>query len=165
MKLSVREAGSLTRSRRWALYVIGIGVWLTGGLWLLVHYFYVVPGEFGAQNSPFEPWWLRLHGAFSFAAIWVFGLLWGAHVTKLWPSLRRRWSGGVMTAIFAWLIVSGYLLYYLGNETLRALVSIGHWGIGLLSPVFFLFHRLTLRKRRARQAQPSLSVELKVDGV
>lgn len=166
MKVSVREGGSFRRSSRSALYIIGIGVWLSGGLWLLTHYFLVEQGEFGPQNSPFEPWWLRLHGAFGFAAIWIFGLLWGQHVTKRWPSFERRWTGAVMASVFAFLIVSGYLLYYVGNETVRPVVSVLHWGIGLASPIFFLLHRLSLGRRRGRRAQSSSpEVRLKVDRV
>jgi len=149
MNVSVRKSGNFGRSRRWALYIIGIGVWLSGGLWLLFHYFFVEQGEFGPKIHPFEPWSLKLHGAFAFASIWIFGLLWGVHVSRAWPGLRRRWSGGVMTGVFAWLILSGYLLYYVGNENARSVVSILHWGIGLATPICFAFHRLRVRKRQA----------------
>jgi hypothetical protein len=148
MSDSVRQSPRFARSKRRALYIIGLGVWLSGALWLLFHHFFVEQGEFGPEFNPLEPWWLKLHGAFGFAAIWIFGLLWAIHITKAWPGLRRRWSGGVLTAIFAWLILSGYLLYYVGDESARSVVSVLHWGIGLVSPVCFGFHRLRLRKGR-----------------
>lgn len=151
MSASVRKSARFGRSRRWALYLIGIGVWLSGGLWLLFHYFFLEQGEFGPKIHPLEPWWLKLHGAFGFAAIWIFGLLWGVHVSRAWPDLRRRWSGGLMTGIFAWLILSGYLLYYVSNENARSIVSVVHWGIGLVSPICFGFHRLRFGKRCASQ--------------
>jgi len=147
MSVSVRKSASLARSRRWALYIIGVGVWLSGGLWLLLHHFLVEQGEFGPKTHPLEPWWLKLHGAFGFAAIWIFGLLWGVHVSRAWPGSGRRWSGGMMTLVFAWLILSGYLLYYVAIENARSVVSILHWGIGLVSPICFVFHRLRLGKR------------------
>jgi hypothetical protein len=133
-------------------------------LWLLFHYFFVEQGEFGPRIHPLEPWWLKLHGAFAFASIWIFGLLWAVHITRTWPGLRRRWSGGIMTATFAWLILSGYLLYYIGSDTVRSnvgdeharsLVSIFHWGIGLVSPICFGFHRLSFRKRRPFPRHPA----------
>lgn len=142
MSVSVRNSASFARPRRWALYIVGLGVWLSGGLWLLFHHFFAEQGEFGPKIHPLEPWWLKLHGAFGFAAIWIFGLLWGAHVSRAWPRLRRRWSGGLMTGVFAWLIVSGYLLYYVGNENTRSAVSILHWVFGLASPICFGIHRL-----------------------
>jgi hypothetical protein len=159
MSALVRKSGSLGPARRWALYIVGAGVWLTGGLWLLYHYFLVRQGDFGPTANPLEPWWLKLHGAFAFAAIWLFGLLWGAHITKAWPHKRRRWSGGVLAGVFAFLILSGYLLYYLGDDTLRPLVSVLHWGIGLACPVFFLVHRLRRSRRSPHRPQP-VSLEM-----
>ena len=153
MRAHVRKAGSLGGRRRWALYLVGTGVWLTGGLWLLFHHFLVKQGEFGPTANPLEPWWLRLHGAFAFAAVWIFGLLWGVHITKLWRHKRRRWSGGILTGIFAGLIASGYLLYYVGDDRVRPLVSGFHWVIGLLCPVFFVWHRWRRRKRRMSVTQ------------
>jgi hypothetical protein len=146
MKALVRRSGSLGQPRRWALYLIGIGIWLSGGLWLLFHYFLVKQGDFGPVTNPLEPWWLKLHGAFAFAAVWMFGLLWGVHITKLWKHKQRRWSGTAMTAVFALLILSGYLLYYVGDDKVRPLISTLHWGIGLACPIFFVWHRV---KRRA----------------
>jgi hypothetical protein len=162
MSALVRKSGSLGPSRRWTLYIVGAGVWMTGGLWLLDHYFLVRQGEFGPTANPLEPWWLKLHGAFAFAAVWLFGLLWGVHITKTWPHKRRRWSGGVLTGVFALLIVSGYLLYYTGDDKVRPIVSIVHWGIGLACPVLFLFHRLRRQRRSPRKPQPiSLEVNCK----
>jgi hypothetical protein len=148
MSVSVRKSPILARSTRWALYSIGAGVWLSGGLWLLFHYRFAEQGEFGPKIHPLEPWWLNLHGAFGFAAIWIFGLLWGVHVSRAWPGMRRRWSGALMTGTFGGLILSGYLLYYIGSDHARSIVSIVHWGIGLASPICFGVHRLGFRKRR-----------------
>lgn len=143
-----RESVRLGRPTRLALYVVSIGVWLTGGLWLLFHFFLVTQGEFGPQTNPLEPWWLRLHGAFAFATVWMFGLLWSVHVTKAWPFSRRRWSGGVLAGTIGWLTLSGYLLYYVGSDSARSAISILHWVIGLAVPLVFLWHRVILRGRR-----------------
>ena len=151
MTTEIRKKRTLSRSRRWALYIVGIGVWLTGGMWLLFHYFIVKQGEFGPTVNPLEPWWLNLHGAFAFAAVWIFGLLWGVHIAKLWPSKRKRWSGGILTAVFTLLILSGYLLYYVGDDRIRPLISVLHWGIGLACPAFFAWHRL-----RGRAIRPTI---------
>ena len=148
MKPSIRSSVHLARFNRWTLYVIGIGVWFSGVLWLLFHYFFVEQGEFGPKVHPLEPVWLKVHGAFAFAAIWIFGILWGTHVTKAWPGMRRRWSGGILVGTFLWLVLSAYLLYYVGSESARSVVSILHWGIGLASPICFGFHRLRFRTRQ-----------------
>ena len=136
-----RRSVRLGRPTRLGLYIVGIGVWLTGGLWLLFHYFLVSQGEFGPQTNPLEPWWLKLHGAFAFATVWMFGLLWSVHVTKAWPISRRRLSGGMMAGTIGWLTLSGYLLYYVGNDNVRSVISVLHWAIGLAAPLAFLWHR------------------------
>jgi hypothetical protein len=148
-----RAHGSLRlpRARHVAVYVVGIGLWLSGGLWLLFHYCVQHPGPFGPVPNPLEPWWLKLHGAFAFAAIWLFGLLWGIHILAGWSAGRRRGTGGLLMGALGCLIVSGYLLYYLGDETMRPLVSFVHWGIGLALPAVFAGHRL-LEPRRAGRA-------------
>jgi hypothetical protein len=156
----------LSRARRAGIYAVGIG--LTGVLWLVLHYFVAYPGRFGPARSPLEPWSLTLHGAFGFAAIWIFGLLWDVHVQTRWPRGKRRLSGGLLAAFFGWLIVSGYLLYYAGDEELRAAVSRGHWLIGLAAPAAFAAHRikgrapayvldLILRPVLARLSRPQIA--------
>lgn len=153
MSIVFHKSGRLGRSRRLGLYIVAVGVWLSGGAWLLFHYFFTRQNEFGPVENPLTPWWLRLHGAFGFASIWIFGLLWGVHVTVAWPRHRRRSSGGMLSAVFALLIVSGYLLYYTGDDSIRPVISVLHWGIGLICPVFFLFHRIRIRKRHAQTAE------------
>lgn len=145
MNGSTQKPGSLGTSARRSLYVVSLGVWISGGLWLFLHYFFLRRGEFGPEVNPLEPWFLKVHGAFAVAAIWMFGLLWSIHVTKVWPLSWRRWSGGLMAGVAAWLILSGYLLYYVGDDKARSILSILHWGIGLAAPVLFLWHRISFR--------------------
>lgn len=78
-----KAGGSRAYRRPWKIgvYSIVAGLWLSGGLWLLLHYFLTSESEFGPQRNPLEPWWLKFHGAFAFAVIWLFGLLWGKHVS------------------------------------------------------------------------------------
>lgn len=138
--------------QRLALYIVGGGLWLSGGLWLLFHYLVPRPGDFGATTHPLEAWWLTAHGAFAFAAIFTFGLLWGIHVMPGWTSRQRRPSGTAAVAAVAWLMLSGYLMYYLGGEQPRLVATTLHWTVGLASPALFVYHGLRVRAvRRARQ--------------
>jgi hypothetical protein len=148
LAVSTRPA-RLTRQRRLGVYLVGGGLWLTGALWLGFHY--VVRGGDGIalRRHPLEPWWLTLHGGFAYASLWVLGLLWGIHIVAGWSSGQRRWSGSLTLAALACLIVSGYLLYYLGDETLRAGTSVLHWALGLASPIVFLVHRLARKRQDA----------------
>lgn len=142
MKVKVKGPIRLGVGFRRALYAIALGVWATGGLWLLFHYFLRQQGQFGPQINPLEPWWLKLHGAFAFAALWVTGLLSAHHIGNGWASGRRRWSGVVMLGLCAALIATGYGLYYSGEESIRQIVSYAHWPLGLAAPILFLWHRV-----------------------
>lgn len=130
----------LTSARIKAIFVIGAGLWLTGGVWLLLHHFMMRQTDYGPAPDPLERWSLVAHGAFAFASLWMFGLLWGAHIVKRWKAKRHRLSGGLMFVALAALMVSGYLLYYVGDDGWRALIGKGHWIIGLALPLPFALH-------------------------
>jgi hypothetical protein len=132
----------MARARINSIFVIGIGLWLSGAAWLLLHYFMLRQTDFGPQHDPLEHWSIVAHGAFAFAAIWIFGLLWGTHIVKRWKAKRHRWSGSLLFAFLALLVVSGYLLYYVGDDQLRELTSKVHWIVGLGLPLPFVLHWL-----------------------
>ena len=139
----------LAGEQRVSVYAVGLGLWATGALWLLLHYFFAQETPFGPSPHPLEFWFRAGHGAFGFAALWLFGMLWGTHIMDGWRSLRRRWSGSAVFMIFAWLVLSGYLLYYLGGEQTLAATTVLHWLVGLLSPLPFLLHRFAAFAKRA----------------
>jgi hypothetical protein len=141
----------LSRVRRLAVYGIAFAVWLTGAVWVLLHYFFMRQGPFGPSPHPVEFWSLVSHGAAAFASLWLFGLLWGIHIPIGWRSSRRRWSGGAMFAVAAWLILSGYMLYYVGSEQWMSAVAVLHWAFGLAAPALFLLHRFARERRTAAQ--------------
>jgi hypothetical protein len=141
MSRGLRAPVRLYAGRRWIIYIAGIGVWLTGVLWLVFHDVLQRQTEFGAQPHPLEFWWRAAHGFLSFAAVWTFGLVWGSHVVGAWKTGRHRVSGIAVFAILAWLCVSGYLLYYVGNDKALAVISLAHWVAGLMLPAVFVAHR------------------------
>ena len=137
----VARAPELSRQRQFTIYTISLGLWVTGAVWLIAHYLLTYEGEFGPLPHPLEFWSIAAHGAFGFASLWLIGLLWSVHIPAGWRSLRRRWSGGLMFGVAAFLILSGYLLYYLGSADMIPIVAVLHWGIGLACPALFLLHR------------------------
>ncbi len=137
------RAPELSRSRVRIVYTISLGLWLTGAVWLLAHYFLVQEGEFGPLPHPLEFWSIAAHGGFGFASLWLFGLLWSVHIPAGWRSFRRRWTGGVMFGVTAFLVVSGYLLYYLGMAEVISVVATLHWMVGIACPALFLLHRFS----------------------
>jgi hypothetical protein len=137
-----REHIKLNRARRLIVYLAGSGLWLTGAAWLVLHYFCVRKTDFGPQPHPLEYWSRAAHGLFGFVSLWTFGMLWAAHIVGGWYSARRRMTGLATATILGALILSGYLLYYVGDDGVLSWVSLIHWAIGLSLPVIFLAHRI-----------------------
>ena len=151
------------RLARWQIMLLAISgalLWLSGGAWLLLHYFGQMQGEFGPEINPLEPWLLRLHGLVLIPALIGLGGLLVAHIPKGWKDVPQRNIGLGLTGLVIVLIVSGYLLYYLGDETLRSWTSIVHWSIGLLVPTIFIWHYVHGQsKRRGKRAAAKTSIK------
>ncbi len=128
------------------LYTTCAGVWLSGVLWLVFHFWLKRQTDFGVAPHPLEHWWLVAHGAFAFAGVWMLGYLWVTHVTRGWRARRHRKTGGTLFAGFMVLVVSGYLLYYVGEDRWRDVISPLHWIVGAVLPLSFFGHWV-LRRR------------------
>jgi len=125
-------------------------LWLSGALWLLFHYVFMTKGEFGDTPSPLEPWWLRIHAAAAFAALWGFGMVWGVHIVAGWRTGRQRLSGATAVTVLGWLILTAYLLYYLTDDRWRSVSAVAHWVPGLALPVLLVLHIVRGRSRAKR---------------
>jgi hypothetical protein len=134
------RAMKLPPALRAAVYAICAGVWLTGGTWLVFHYFLRTEGPFGFRNSPLEAWCLKAHGAFSFASLWLLGQMWSVHVMRGWAMRWRRWSGGSLVGAAFVLILTGYGLYYVDSKAWHDWIGIVHWIVGIAALPLFLIH-------------------------
>jgi hypothetical protein len=143
-----------TRHQRW-LYVVAGALLLSGLGWITAHY--VLAGnsllaglEFAGVPHPSEMWWLRLHGASMIGFLVVFGALLPGHVARGWRRHRNRHSGLFMLATTVMLALSGYGLYYSGDEATRPWISALHWVIGLAAGAGLVLH-VTFGKRGVRR--------------
>ena len=146
-----------TRSARlahwqiWLLTLSGGALWLSGSAWLVLHYFAQEKGEFGPEMNPVEPWTMKAHGLALLPALLGIGGMLVAHIPKGWTHREQRIAGVCLCVLLTLLIASGYMLYYVGSEQIRAWTGVVHWSLGLLLPVIFTWHYLNgLRTRRRR---------------
>lgn len=122
------------------LYPSCILLALSGLTWLIGHYWLEIQGEFGPEKHPLEIWSLRLHGLFALFGILCIGMLLEHHI-KIYLKHKRRWWTGIPFLILSiWLILSGYMLYYLSEEDWRLFFSLGHWTIGLICVIIAWLH-------------------------
>ncbi len=122
------------------LYGMGTVLVLSGALWLLFHFYVRIPGEFGPTLHPLEPWLLSVHGISAAGLLIGFGSVLPGHVRRAWRAARNRITGSIFFCVMLALIVTGYLLYYVANETARSFLSIFHWVVGLGLPVLAGWH-------------------------
>jgi hypothetical protein len=135
------------------IYGVGLAVWLSGAAWLYLQYLAApVRTAFGQQPHPSQPLWLELHGAAAMAALLVLGTLLPGHVPGGWKRRWSRWSGGGLLGVSALLILSGWGLYYVGDDRWRAGLSLAHSVIGLPLPLLLVVHIARRRKGKPKAA-------------
>jgi hypothetical protein len=156
-KRAAPRVGALPPRRRRLVKWLAIGTWLTGAVWVYFKYFVTVTDSFGFEGPhPAQRWVLIAHAGVSFGALWMYGVLWPGHVVRGWKSHVRRWSGGTLWGVTLWLVLTGFLLYYLGSDSLRSWTSLLHWTVGLAALAAYLVHR---RKGAAAKPQGAGGVE------
>lgn len=119
--------------QRRLLYSTVVVLLASGVCWALIHYA-------GAQLYLSEPLLMKIHGAAAMAAPILIGGLLTVHVPGGWAEERSRLSGSAMLATCALLMLSGYVLYYAGNEAMREISSYAHLGLGLALPILLGLH-------------------------
>jgi hypothetical protein len=136
-----------------AVYGVTAALAVSGLAWLIYHFFLAVPGDFGPQIHPMEPWMLRLHGAAAMAGLIVYGSLLPIHIRRAWALRRNIVLGVGLVTLMLLLTVTGYLLYYAGGEESRPVISTLHWAPGLAVPALVAWHVSSGRRQtRARAA-------------
>jgi hypothetical protein len=126
------------------VYLIFGILWVTGVAWM------VFQARLDEGNQALSLM-LKLHGGAAMVSLILLGALIN-HMRKGWKSRKNRTSGLTLVLAILFLVVTGYGLYYAGDEQLRSLISQWHaWiglGIVLLLPAHVLIGRALLRRNR-----------------
>jgi hypothetical protein len=126
-------------SLRRIIYTLCTLLWLSGCVWLFVHFFFPVATEFGPAPNPLEPWLMRLHGWLAVGGVFLFGWITSEHISDRWRKPPNRISGLSLAAFVSILTVSGYALYYT-TDRLHEAAAVLHEVLGALIIVFALAH-------------------------
>lgn len=132
------------RLKIWFYSIFGI-LFFSGVLWLIVHYY----GSDEKYDS-LKPLLLRVHGAAAMVSLLMLGVLIPTHMNRGWKKDRNRWMGIVIVTLSLLMIVSGYGLYYCGDDNLRAWISGFHSMTGSLLPLVLFWHIISGRKSKKR---------------
>jgi hypothetical protein len=148
------ESICLKRLQKYSLYAVLALLFLSGVAWAYLNYLWST-GDFETSG---KVWAMKIHGAAAMAVLVLVGMLLTVHVRFAWRARRNRANGAIFLSAFAVLTITGYGLYYAGNEALRAWASWIHLGVGLVLPILLLVHILLGRRTRLA-VQPSTGVE------
>jgi hypothetical protein len=130
----------LSPRHQWYLYTVFGVLFVSGVVWAVFHYCIAAAGEFGETRSPFELLALQVHGAAAMGALIVIGSLIPIHMRTGWFARLNFASGCTLIGVNTLLIVSGYLLYYCGNDVLRSYVSVVHLAVGIILAAALFWH-------------------------
>lgn len=146
------------RRQRWALYAVCALLWASaGGWWLLAgERLSAAPGApFEAAAELWRPRLLAVHGLAAYLFLVVCGSFVPRHMRRAFSAKANRGSGISTVAAAAVLAVSGWGLYYLGDEAWREAARLVHDLLGFLLPVGLFLHVLFGRRwRRLRGPRP-----------
>lgn len=136
-----------------AVYLIMGALWVTGCGWLLLDQFIAARGPFGKTPHPLEQPLLLIHGITSVLSMYLLGWISVRHVLRWWRGGLRRLSGGVLAAMLALLVVSGFALFFVSDDRWQYVAALIHEVLGVAVTVFAIQHWF-FYQRRALWAKP-----------
>ena len=143
-----RRGLQLSRRHRWSLYAIGLALLITGVAWAWLHH-QEEAGNGAVSQREIQPWLMKAHGFAALGFVLLLGTLLPVHVRHSWHAHRNRANGIFFLSSVNILTLSGYTLYYLGDEKLRALCSNFHLWLGAALPLLLIWH-IWLGRRASR---------------
>lgn len=170
MKRAKPDIGPKLRPwQEWMVYGVTAAMAVTGFVWLLLHQFVTVEGEFGPSRHPAEHPLMVIHGVLGFPFLVLVGIILERHVPAAWNKRRNLYTGiGLLTAL-ALAALTALGLYYLADERLRSWASVTHWSMGAVALVVLIPHAIrrgssrrgvrgrgTTRARRAKPSRPGI---------
>ncbi len=127
------------RHKRW-FYAVTFVLFFSGAAWALLGWLAQRDESHAEMFRLIKSRSLALHGAAAMAFLVAMGILTPTHIRRAWQARRNRANGATFVAVVGILVLTGYGLYYFGEEQLRAITSWTHLALGFASPVLLAFH-------------------------
>jgi len=137
----------ISSSLRVSIYGVFGLLWLSGVLWLAVHYLFAQATEFGVVQHPWEHTLLLVHGILAVAAMYALGWIAARHSAPAWGLRERRKSGGFFWTALIVLAITGFGLFFLTDEGWQRSTSFLHEALGALITLSALEHWFISRHR------------------
>lgn len=151
-----RRRHQLRRGHRWAVYLIIFALFTTGLAWAWLHRLDEAGNANGAWRE-FKPYLMKTHGFAAVGFVLLLGTLLPVHIRHAWHARRNRANGAFFLSAVSVLTATGYMLYYLGDEKLRALCSDVHFWLGAALPLLLVGHIWSGRRAVATPRPHDLS--------
>lgn len=146
--MSARRPTHLPRWQERAVYLSFGLLFATGIAWLVFDRWVRAAGDFGPEHHPAEHWMLIVHAIGAYAFLVILGAMIPVHIPLGWNQRRNRVSGVALLGFLALLSMTALGLYYIGEDTLRASISLAHWVVGIVALPGLLLHVTRNRTRR-----------------
>ena len=129
------------------IHFVALAALLTGIAWMALHF--ASQGWIDEELSRrAQVYLLKIHGAAAMLALVALGMLLSTHILPALKNPPNRGAGIALLMGIASLTLTGWGLYYLGDEKLRGWTSDIHIAVGLAAVAVFTYH-IRYRKRAA----------------
>lgn len=148
----------MTRFEKWSVLSTSLATALTGVGYFGAKYLLESSEPWAVINHPLQPWLLKAHILVSPLMVFAVGMIAVRHV---WQHFRRRIrlrrrSGILSAAMFAPMVLSGYLIQSVTAEGWLEAIAWAHIGASLLFSAGLTVHAaLVARPAAAPQAEPA----------
>jgi hypothetical protein len=130
------ESIRLGSARRLTLYATLALLTVSGLVWLVMHWSRAAD----SLPNPLEPWSLRIHGAAAMLTLFLLGSMFHVHVLRGWRLARNRTTGACLGVGLCILAATGWGLYYLEGDVVRATIDLLHSVLGVAAPFMVWLH-------------------------
>jgi hypothetical protein len=134
-----RRGFQISRRHRFLLYTASLVLFLSGISWAWIQHLDEA-GRAGDGLVRMKPWLIAVHGFSAMLFVLLLGTLLVGHVRRAWHARKNRKNGVFFLTAVCLLTLSGYALYYLGDENWRSATSNIHLWLGVVMPMLLLLH-------------------------